>query len=227
MPADLPERAAFKDRTLLFFSVFATVLYAVGIAKYLHSPNDPLLSATTPWFLLVTGLPAFIISIPSERGVLYLAWGVVSCIFTLAVEIAGVKTGALFGSYEYGKTLGPHILGVPPVIGFNWVIIVLGFSGVCSRLPCGAACKAFLSAASATGFDWVMEPVAIALGYWKWEQNCIPLQNYAAWFFVSLLMSAAYVHLRVTWRNPAPFIIVFAQLVFFAVLRVSLGLSAC
>jgi len=227
MPADLPERAAFKDRTLLFFSVFVAVLYAVGIARYLHSANDPLLLTATPWFLLVTGLPAFIISIPSERRALYLAWGVVSCILALAAEILGVRTGAVFGVYEYGKTLGTHILGVPPVIGFNWVIIVLGFSGVYSRLPCGTACKALLSAASATVFDWVMEPVAIALGYWKWEQDCIPLQNYAAWFLVSLLMSAAYAHLRVTWRNPAPFIIVFAQLVFFAVLRVSLGLSAC
>jgi len=227
MPAHSPESVTFKDRTLLFFSVFAAVLYAVGIAKYLLSANDPLLATTTPWFLLVTGFPAFIISIPSEGRARYLAWGVVSCIFALAVEIAGVKTGAVFGAYEYGKTLGPHILGVPPVIGFNWVIIVLGFSGLYSRLPCGTACRTLLSAASATVFDWVMEPVAVALGYWKWEQNCIPLQNYAAWFLVSLLMSAGYVHLRVTWRRPAPFVIVFAQLVFFAVLRVSLGLSAC
>lgn len=38
-------------------------------------------------------------------------------------------------------------------------------------------------------FDWLMEPVAIRLGYWKWGgDGSIPLFNYACWFIVSLLL---------------------------------------
>src|SRR5215203_650278 len=42
----------------------------------------------------------------------------------MVTEIIGVNTAFLFGRYEYGKTLGKGLLGVPWLIGINWFTIM-------------------------------------------------------------------------------------------------------
>jgi putative membrane protein len=69
------------------------------------------------------------------------------------------------------------------------------------------------------GFDAVMEPVAIRLGYWTWASVGVPLQNHAAWFVIGGGLAAAYAALRPRTRAWAPLVAVAAQLVFFAGLR--------
>lgn len=36
-------------------------------------------------------------------------------------------------------------------------------------------------------FDFIMEPVAIELDFWSWENNIIPMYNYISWFVISLV----------------------------------------
>ena len=43
----------------------------------------------------------------------------------MIAEILGVQYGLIFGNYEYGNNLGLKILGVPLLIGFNWVILTV------------------------------------------------------------------------------------------------------
>ena len=53
-------------------------------------------------------------------------------------------------------------------------------------------------------FDLTMEPAAIALGYWTWEQGAVPLANYLSWFllgFVFLLLHRG-TRLASTVKNP-------------------------
>ena len=38
------------------------------------------------------------------------------------VEVQGVRTGLIFGSYSYGNTLGLKLADVPITIGLNWII---------------------------------------------------------------------------------------------------------
>src|SRR6218665_3631044 len=40
------------------------------------------------------------------------------------VEVAGVHTHIIFGSYDYGKTLGLKLFDVPLIIGINWLMLV-------------------------------------------------------------------------------------------------------
>jgi putative membrane protein len=39
-----------------------------------------------------------------------------------------------------------------------------------------------------TALDYFVEPVAMALGFWHWENDVIPLQNYMMWFITSLVI---------------------------------------
>jgi putative membrane protein len=72
-------------------------------------------------------------------------------------------------------------------------------------------------------FDFVMEPVAIALSYWTWQAASIPWQNYAAWFAIATLSALAFnlFKLRVETRLPLAYVAI--QLVFFLVLRLTVA----
>ena len=50
-------------------------------------------------------------------------------------EAVGVRTGAIFGAYSYGDVLGARLLAVPPVIGFNWTLTLLGALLLGRRCP--------------------------------------------------------------------------------------------
>ena len=47
-------------------------------------------------------------------------------------------------------------------------------------------------------FDWVMEPVAVKLGYWQWENDRIPLYNYISWIIISTILLTLFRKLK--WR---------------------------
>jgi putative membrane protein len=103
----------------------------------------------------------------------------------------------IFGHYEYGPTLGRHILDVPPVIGLNWVLVMLGAILLAGRVTRRAFPRALLAGALAVIFDIVMEPVAIHLDYWTWDNVAVPLQNYVAWGVIGLVISLSYSWARV------------------------------
>jgi len=213
---------AAKERPDLAFAILIGCLYLVGIMSHLWPPTRDLMAAMTPYFLFATGAAALLLALPRERRAAFLAWALLSYLATFALEAIGVATGKVFGAYEYGPVLGAHVLGVPPVIGFNWVMIILAFAGAFSRLPGGRIYGPVLTATAATAFDWIMESVAIGLGYWAWEGGGIPLQNYAAWFLIALAASAAYSVLGLKPRGHAPLILAAAQAAFFGVLRIAL-----
>jgi bisanhydrobacterioruberin hydratase len=85
-----------------------------------------------------------------------------------------------------------------------------------------------VAAGLTVAFDAVMEPVAIALGYWTWTGGAIPLRNYAAWFLISAVLGlpAALGMPQVLRRHAAPGLAAFStgvQLVFFGILRLTVA----
>jgi len=172
-------------------SALLIILYAVGIAGHLYAPTKPLMLAMTPWFLLLCGLVVVWPSL-NEGGSRFFWWVLGTYLFTFAMEALGVATGLVFGSYIYGPVLGFGLLGVPLVIAFNWVLVVYGALRLAQRLVRPVWLLALLTAALATAFDWIMEPLAIRLNYWRWAGGDIPTQNYIAWFVIAFLATLVY-----------------------------------
>jgi putative membrane protein len=204
------------------YAFLLACLYLVGTLGHLWPQTRAPMAAMTPWFLLATGGAALLLALPERGRPAFLAWVAVCYLITFGLEVLGVATGKVFGAYRYGPVLGFHILDVPPVIGFNWVMLILAFSDLASLLPRGRLYGPLLAAAAATGFDWVMEPAAIGLGYWTWAGGDIPLRNYAAWFLIALAFSAAHSALGLRSRRMTPAILAAAQAVFFGILRLAL-----
>jgi putative membrane protein len=119
------------------------------------------------------------------------------------VELLGTQTGFPFGNYWYGKNLRPHILGVPIVIGFNWFILAMASRFVIAKLVKKPWLIIVVSAGLMVFLDLFIEQVAPNLGFWHWENNFVPLENYLAWFVVSLIVQGFAQYWLKESRNPA------------------------
>ena len=108
-------------------------------------------------------------------------------------EIIGIHTGYLYGDYVYGPTLGPKLWDVPLVIGVNWFILSYLTGSIFHKIP-NDWYAAFLGATAMTALDYILEPVAVALDFWAWKWDHIPLSNYLGWFGVSFLV-------HIVWRK--------------------------
>lgn len=163
------------------------VFYSVGLAGHLVPLTLPWMLVLTPWFLLGAGAVLLLSCLGTVRPQVLLLWLIPTLLVTFGLEALGVATGWVFGPYHYTGTLGFLVLGVPPVIGWNWVLVVLGVHSavltLLPRVPEGG--RIVLVGLACVAFDLLLEPVAIALGYWVWHGGTVPLQNYLAWGLIA------------------------------------------
>lgn len=99
------------------------------------------------------------------------------------VEVLGVKTELIFGSYYYGQALGYKLFSVPLLIGVNWAVLLYATSQL--SLLKNTYVNALLGAGLMVLLDFFIEQSASKFDFWYWEGSHIPLQNYIAWFVIS------------------------------------------
>lgn len=137
------------------------------------------------------------------------------------VEVAGVKTGAIFGDYTYGKTLGWQWLDVPLVMAVNWLILIYCSAAIVSRrVEWHWAMKAFASAVILMTMDFLIEPVAIRYDFWQWAGGVIPDQNYLAWGGIAFVLSAIFLQLVPPVNNKVALALFLLQIGFFVGLAI-------
>jgi putative membrane protein len=137
-----------------------------------------------------------------------------------AIELVGVGTGKIFGMYWYGESLGPKISGVPPLIGINWCMLLLGASSLVSHSlhEKSILLKSFLTAGLMTILDFCMEPVCDVLDMWYWGAGEAGLRNFIVWYAFSMLLSLIYFAMGFRLTNAIAMLVFGLQLVFFSVL---------
>lgn len=143
-------------------------------------------------------------------------------ILGFAVEVAGVNTGKIFGVYQYDQALGFKIWGTPPLIGINWVLLTYAGTVILKKWIKNSLLNALLTALLLVGLDLVIEPVAIAYGFWHWENPEIPLQNFIAWGICAVLFSLIIQSNDEPLKNPVALGFLIIQFVFFGVLLLTL-----
>ena len=78
-------------------------------------------------------------------------------------------------------------------------------------------------ASIAVFFDWIMEPVAVKLGYWKWHDGNVPFYNYVCWLMVSNIILAIFHFSRFNKQNKFAVNLLLIQMMFFLLLRTFLN----
>ena len=199
-----------KER-LFIFILYS--FYAVGVVGHLLDRTFPAMIILTPFVLLVFGLAVLLSSTGRDFKLLF--WCLAAYLFTFTVEALGVHSGLIFGEYHYGNTLGLKFLGVPLVIGFNWVIVVLGAIAIARKISRQIVFSALLAALLTAIFDIPLEIVAVNLDYWLWSGGVVPLQNYFAWFVVAFIVALSFNYLKLEIKGKAIIHYFFIQFFFF------------
>jgi bisanhydrobacterioruberin hydratase len=213
-------------------TAIAIIFHIVGLVGILIFNSTGILNSTPLNLLLSAALLIYTHQKPNLALWLFIA----ACVsIGFLVEVIGVNTGYLFGSYSYGTVLGTTWKQVPLIIGINWFIVMYccgsAMYQLLQRIAAAVAGEAIPnkwlqkvsliidSATLAVVYDWLIEPVAVKLGFWQWKSGEIPLYNYACWFFVSLLLMLLFHNLPLARANKFAVHLLLIQMMFFLLLR--------
>ncbi len=183
-----------KIAGLYFFLIAGGLWHILNVLQTtMRLLATPLIIGLALWIAWEYGSLIRQISVGRRKVIHYGFWVVTIIFVTFGIEWLGVKTGRIFGNYQYGSTLQPVFQGVPLAIGFAWLVMLLSATAIFQRIQTRFAVENKLLQALGISilmviFDLVMEPAAMKLGYWSWAENQIPLQNYLAWFVISLVL---------------------------------------
>lgn len=206
-----------------FIAVIA-IIYAVGIIGFVVPSLNSLFIWLTPVNIVGTFVVAWIFHKKWEFN--HLLMIAVIGVMGFFVEMAGIKTQAIFGSYYYGNTLGTKWQGVPFLIGLNWAALVFYTSSLLAGRIKSNLGVSFLAAAIMTIYDYFLEPVAVKYDFWHWNTKHIPLQNYIAWFLVAFIMHLMLNAACKPIKNKMAASLLFIQMGFFLILHIYVRLFA-
>ena len=174
---------SFKNAISIFAIWLVTISGIVGI--YLGHMN---------WFItktpmnLLLGLLLLYWNFPPKNGLRsWIIWLIVYLIGML-VELIGVNTGMLFGTYNYGENLGTKFFGVPFLIGINWVVLTFLTASIAKRYVPNKWLAILCGSILMVALDFFIEPTAPIFDFWHWEGGAAPIRNYVDWFVVSFLL---------------------------------------
>ena len=216
--APSPEKSRITKLTVA--KIIIVALHLVGIIGLSLPEYQDLFLMLTPAQLL----SSLLIILVFHRG-----WTDAFPVFAAAAfwigfgsEIIGIHTGYLYGDYVYGPTLGPKLWEVPIIIGVNWFILSY-LTGTIFHKVTNDYYAALLAAIAMTSLDYIMEPVAVALDFWAWKFDIIPMENYVGWLGVSFLIQLIYRKANFEKSNPIAAFLLTTMILFFAILNFTLG----
>lgn len=200
-------------------AIYALItIHFFGILGIAFLPTQPFFVSATPLSLIATSFILFYFQ--KEWNLSFTVFALITFLTGYLVEVVGVKTGLIFGTYYYGKTLGFKLFSVPIIIGVNWLMLTYS-SGVISRAMVSSPILAsFIGSVIMVGLDVLIEPVAIALDFWKWSEGMIPLKNYLGWFIISFLLQILFHKLKFDKNNILAKYVLFVQAIFFIILQI-------
>jgi putative membrane protein len=207
-----------KAKWIIYLSI---AMYIAGLIGLNLEVSKEFFRFLTPFHLLSS--TAILIYFEPRKSRPFWFFLLVSYFTGFFIEVAGVNTGAIFGEYAYGKTLGMKIWETPLLIGVNWFILSFttakSLSLWSNRFPVlnNTWFFVFKGAVIMTLLDFFAEPPAIVHDMWSWTSDLPPLQNYVAWFVVSAFLMVIFKKLQLKEFNPLAFPILILQFVFFII----------
>ena len=199
---------------------FLWLINISGFFGMLSDQNEFFLS-TTPYVLSLTLLLLILNhNLSSKKSKIGL---MLVFLFGLIVELLGVNYGLFFGDYSYGDNLGSKIYGVPYVIGFNWVLLIIATGSVSDKLIKGRKIyKIIFASFLMVLIDLLMEKSAPKLDFWEFVISPVPFSNYLWWFIFSLCFQYIFFKTVKTKEYNLSSNILVIQFIFFGMLAVFL-----
>jgi putative membrane protein len=184
-----------KKITLSIATVLAISGYFVAT-----QPITPSMAAVSSASVLLFAWPSYMavvrLSGKKRAAVLLGLLGV----YALFIESLAIKTGVPYGEFVYKDVLGNKIFGLTPwTVAFAYPpIILLTYWFARKRHAAHQTHKILFSTAfDAMLIDLVLDPAAVKLGFWYWDDGGffynVPLINFLGWILTASI-AAALVH---------------------------------
>jgi bisanhydrobacterioruberin hydratase len=197
--------------------IVSTILL-VGIIGFAIPYSRPIFQSLTPFVIILSILGALHFH-DGDRSFKMIFVSLFVFIAGLSIEIIGVNTGLVFGHYTYGHVLGPKVFETPIIIGLNWFLLIYTSRALVEYWDTPEIVKVITAAILVTALDIVLEPVAIHLGFWTWDDVIVPLQNYFAWFGIAFIFSGLFSLSKVRIYNEMGGPLFFLLFMFFLILN--------
>ena len=193
------------------------VFFTVGITGFTLPVTSDFFIHLTPLALLLSAL-ALALFHRTVRGKNILISFFLIFVTGFIVEVAGVKSGLIFGNYSYGRGLGIKLLETPLLIGLNWLFLVYCTVIITDTLRVNNILKLLSASLLMVFYDLILEQMAPLLDMWSFEGDPAPVRNYISWFILSLLFHILIRIFGIKWENHIAAFVFFLQLVFFMIL---------
>jgi putative membrane protein len=200
---------------MFFFNIFGSILLFFDPFKEIVLTLTPV-NLLTMLVLFFWGNANLSINLFKTISLIY--------VIGVLVEIIGVNSSVVFGEYYYGQALGLQIFGTPLIIGVNWLTLSLATFGISSYIFRHGWLIVLFASTLMVATDFIIEPLAGVLDFWYWSSGKIPLQNYIAWFFVSLIIQFILVKGKIKLNTKLCFSLLFSQVVFFLIQYINNGI---
>ncbi len=201
-----------RDKPQLIIGVLV-LYYAVGLGLYMIQDTRILFNRLTPLSLIASF--AVILVFQSiwkwKTGIAF----IIVFLSAVLIEIIGVQTGILFGSYEYGNALGIKVFDTPVIIGLNWLLLIYCTSAITNTLAISRIARIFLGSGLMVMYDLVLEYVAPVMDMWSWETSYPGIRNFGMWFLVSLVFHSLFQLLDLRIENKPARYLFLIQFLFF------------
>lgn len=203
------------NRNYYLHTGILALLHLVGVLGFLSPWRELFLQLTPFHLLLVFG---YIFVFQTQRDGTFIGFMFFVMITSYLIELVGVQTGMIFGNYTYGNALGLKIGGTPLLIGVLWFLLIYSIGIQLKTWLIAPIFKAVIGASMMLLIDLFIEPVAIDLGFWSWENDTIPIQNFVAWYFISFVYFLVFNKYHFAPNRIAP-VIYWLQLIFFILIN--------
>ena len=193
--------------------------YSVGTLLFQFSETRILFGTLTPWSLILSFSAVLVFQ--KELSLKLVIAFVVVFTTALIIEIIGVNTGVLFGSYKYGPALGPMILRTPVLIGLNWLILVYCSVAIVNHHFTHKITRVLAGSLLMVTYDLILEYVAPIMYMWSWDASYPGIRTFVMWFVVAIFLHLLFQWLGLRINNKPARYLFYIQFLFFCVIAIS------
>jgi len=197
---------------------FILIFYIVGLLGFIFPFSKEIFIQITPFALLLSiYLLAVYHTEYTGKSVLIF---VVIFLLGYLIEVAGVNTGLIFGSYKYGNGLGIKLFGAPLLIGLNWLFLTYTAISILQNLKLRSGLTIVLAPLLMVIYDLILEQLAPKMDMWSWQNSVVPLKNYVVWYLTAFIFVSLIKIFKIDTKNPMAALLFLSQFVFFVLLYI-------
>jgi len=190
--------------------------YSVGFVLFVLPATRGFFNAITAFTLLmVIGIVFYFHKKWNTKTICWFAFIIIS---SFLIEMTGVSTGKLFGTYQYDSSLGLKLYETPLIIGLNWLFLVYATHDIAGKITRKSWFKILLGAGLMVFYDLVLELVAPVMLMWHFNTFYPPLLNFASWFVAAAIFHTVFVYAKIRFDNRPARKLFWIQMGFFALI---------